>query len=154
MKLKTFLFIGFLFLVNSAFSQQLSITQNLSFGTFAPSVGTSTVTISPNGTRTISGGAIAIGFASYSPVILSYTASSKKKTSVHILYDTNINITSPNGYSMEVRIGPSDKNQDRYTTLPNQITEIRIGGRLTINNIATNPSGSYQGTFNITIIQE
>lgn len=149
-----FLFIGFLFLVNSAFSQQLSITQNLSFGTFAPAFGTSTVTISPNGTRIISGGAIALGFANYSPAILTYTASkSKKNTSIHILYTTNINIIY-NGHNMAVVIGPTDKINDRYITLPNQSTEIRIGGRLTINNIVSNPSGTYQGTFNITIIQE
>lgn len=152
--MKLILFFGFLFLMNSAFSQQLSITQNFAFGTFAPSIGTSIVTIDPYGTRTISGGAIPIGYFNYFPAIFTYTAKKgKKNIIVHIIYNTNVNIYS-NGHSMVVKIGPTNHHNDTFITTSNQTTEIRIGGRLTINNATLNPSGNYSGSFTVTIIQE
>ncbi len=153
--MKLLFFLSFLFLLNSAFSQELSITQNFSFGTFAPSFGTSTVTIDPYGTRTISGGAIPIGYFNYFPAIFMYTTKKGKPKNIvaHIIYDPNINISS-NGHSMTVKLGPTNKINDTFITSSNQITEIRIGGRLTINNITSNPSGNYLGTFTITVIQE
>ena len=147
-------FVGFLFFVNSASAQQLNVTQNLSFGSFIPALTTSSINISPIGNRTIYGNAIPIGSFNYSPAIIQYTPKKiKPNTIVHIMYDPNISLTS-NGQSLSLEIGPTDKNGNMFVTLPNQTTEIRIGGTLTINPINQNQSGNYSGTYAITIIQE
>lgn len=153
--LKKFLLImGFLFSINSIYAQQMFVIQNMAFGAFYPTSGTATINISPTGVRTISGGAISVGAFNYCQTIVSFTArKGKANTLVHITYDATTYLYSGT-HSMKVNIGPSDKPNDTYTTLPNQTVNIKIGGTLTINNITLNPPGNYSGSFLITIIQE
>lgn len=151
---KNILLLGFLVHLNSVFSQQIDIIQNLSFGTFIPSNSISLINISPLGNRTIYGNAIPVGSFNFNPAIFSYTSQKvKPHTIVHILFDTNVSLVSK-GQSMSLQLGPTDKTGNMFATLPNQSTEIRMGGTLTINPINQNPSGNYLGVFNITIIQE
>jgi len=148
------IFISNFFTLNKLISQELIINQNLSFGTFAPSISTTNVIVYPNGSRSIVGNAIPLGLFNYSPAIFTYTSKKgKSKDIVHIIYEHNILIIN-NSYSMSVKLGPSNKHDDRYRTEPNTATEIKLGGILTIKSINQNPSGTYVGTFFITIIQE
>jgi hypothetical protein len=66
------------------------------------------------------------------------------------------NTTLSNGaHSMNLQLGPSDPVSPFTNTIqPNGITNVHIGGTLTVGNALQNPAGNYSGIFTITFIQE
>jgi hypothetical protein len=59
------------------------------------------------------------------------------------------------GYSMNLHIGSSSPASPFVNTNPYQVpTELTIGATLTVLDPLANPSGSYSGTFDITLVIE
>jgi Domain of unknown function (DUF4402) len=128
---------------------------NLDFGSIIPSNTASTVTLTPSGTRTATGGAVLVGnthqsgrFAGMGTVL--------QRVRVRIT-PTNITLTGP-GPAMtvdNVTIDPQGTllqlgASPNYIILPlNGIFWFRVGGRLTVG--ANQPAGFYSGTFNATL---
>ena len=64
-------------------------------------------------------------------------------------------LTGSGGGTLSLQITGSLPSSPFVTTLPwPQQTTLLVGGTLTIGNIATNPPGTYTGTYTITLIRE
>lgn len=134
-------------------AQQISVTnvQGLSFGTFYPGTGVSTVTINPNGTRTVTGSVIAAGSSSFSPAIFEIKV--HPGSYARIVFGPDVILTGSSGGSMSMHVGPINKTNPFYVPPPGRET-IQVGGTLTVGPVSANPAGSYVGTFSITLIEE
>jgi len=131
----------------------ITLTNNLSFGAFYQGASGGTVTISPAGIRTSTGDIILIGLG-YPFSAAHFNVYSNPGTVISILNGPDIPLTW-GGYSINLHIGGSDPlspfvNSNPYT-VPNILS---IGATIVVGNPATNPPGSYSGTFEITLVFE
>ncbi|MBK6643631.1 MAG: DUF4402 domain-containing protein [Bacteroidetes bacterium] len=129
-------------------------SQGLNFGSFYQGMAGGTVTIFSNGARSVSGDIIEINSGSpFTPAIFEVEATSG--TFINILNGPDILLTGSNGGSMLLHLGtPSTGFSFISSVEPPAITQINIGGTLTIGSPLANPSGNYSGIFSITFIQE
>jgi len=59
------------------------------------------------------------------------------------------------GGSLTMSVGPTDKGANFVTTSGHPFRNpVMVGGTLHVGNNASNPPGSYEGSFNVTFIQE
>lgn len=126
----------------------------LVFGAFFQGPSGGTVTIHPNGTRTVTGdvGEVNMGYP-YTAAIFQVDAA--PGTIISILTGPDAVLNGSNGGSMQLSIADTDPDLPYITTVtPPALTEIRVGGTLTVGPAAANPPGIYSGTFFITFIQE
>lgn len=140
--------------VQSSISVYVDPSQGLAFGAFYQ-IGTGgTVTVDAGGSRTSSGNVILANLGySYSPVLFQVTAS--YGTTIQILNGPDVLLSGSNGGSMNLHLGRSDVGSPFTTrTTPPARTQVRIGGTLTIGSSVSNPPGTYNGTFNVTFIQQ
>jgi len=144
----------------SAYSQehpprpmQVSTFQNLSFGAFIPGPGLGKVIIDPQGSRSVTGGIIpfsSMGFPYY-PAI--FEISAIPGTLINIVFGPDVVLTGNNGGTLLLHVDTSLPNSPFINTKSTN-TQVRIGGTLNVNNIATNPAGNYIGTFSVTFVQQ
>jgi len=127
--------------------------QDISFGAFFQGSSGGTVTISPDGSRLVSGDIIEanISGSSYCPAIFELEAD--PGTLISILKGTDTSMTGNNGGSVNLQIGDSDTESPIIIPISGRI-QVRMGGILTVGNPQTNPSGDYSGSFEVTFIQE
>lgn len=128
--------------------------QGLIFGAFFTGNSGGTVTIYPDGSRTVSGSVIQanLGFP-FSPAIFEVEAN--QGTLVSILNGPNVTLNGSNGGSLTLQLGASSTTSPFIVnTTPPARMQVRIGGTLIVGNPSANPVGSYSGTFNVTFIQE
>jgi len=139
-----------------SFSQISSVTsvQNLSFGAFSQGSLGGTVSISANGSRSVTGSIVPLNLGvSYFQAIFEIEA--PEGTVVSIMNGGNVTLTGSNGGSMMLQIGNSDPASPFAITIPPPgKTRVNFGGTLTIGSPAQNPPGSYSGTFSITFNNE
>lgn len=143
----------------SAFSQehpprplQISTFQNLSFGAFIPGPGSGKVIIDPQGSRSVTGGIIPtsiMGFP-YGPAIFEIDAI--PGSLIYINFGPPVFLTGPGG-SLKLHVDTSLPNSPFINTKSTK-TQVRIGGTLDVENIATNHAGNYTGSFSITFVQQ
>jgi hypothetical protein len=135
-------------------------TQELNFGSFClQNIGSSggTVTVGYNGSRTSTGSVLllAAGPASQ-PAIFEIKLCPGR--SVIISYPSTTILTGSNGGSLSLEIGPTEKGISgtifQVNTDCNFVTQVRVGGTLTVGTNSANPSGSYTGSFSITFNQQ
>jgi len=113
-----------------------------------------TVILYPNGMRSVTGDIVqaSLGF-SFSPAIFEIEA--LPGTIIHVLNGPDVQLSGSNGGVINLHLGTSDPTSPFITTaIPPSRTLVRIGGILTIGSPIANPSGSYNGMFQITFIQE
>jgi Domain of unknown function (DUF4402) len=131
----------------------MTLVRNLSFGAFYTGTTGGTVSVSPTGLRTSTGTVLLLGlgipFAS-----AQFNINTNPGYVISILNGSDVPLTW-SGYSMNLHIGTSNPaspfvNSNPYT-VPVQLT---IGATLTVGPPASNPPGSYSGTFEITIVIE
>lgn len=128
----------------------ITLVTDLSFGAFYSATG-GTVTVDQYDTRT-----------SVNVTLFSFGSSSAAHFNIHANSGTIINILNiPDfqltwgGYSMTVKIGSTDPVLPFVNTNPYSVpTELTIGATLYVGNPASNPPGTYTGTFNVTLIVE
>ncbi len=129
-------------------------SQPLAFGAFSPGAAGGTVTVSPNGTRSASGSIIlfSLGYV-YTPAMFDVRAN--QGTVLSVLIPPPAILTGSGGGTLSLQVAGSLPASPFVTTLPwPQITTLLVGGTLTVGNIATNPAGTYTGTYSITLIRE
>lgn len=129
------------------------VTGDLSFGAFYHGAAGGTVTISPSGTRTSTGDIVLLGMGYiYSPA--RYNVYSNSGTVINILNGPDVQL-SWSGFSMNLHIGTSLPATPFVNLNPYSLpTELTVGATLTVGNPASNPPGTYTGSFNITLVLE
>ena len=140
------------FKVNAQISEVNTI-QNLSFGAFSHGSEGGTLTISNTGMRSATGTVVPVNLG-YSYVQATFEIVAPNGTIISILNGPDAILSGSNGGTMSLRLGSSDPLSPFSVSSPTGKTEINIGGTLTLGPAATNPSGSYNGTFFITFNNE
>jgi Domain of unknown function (DUF4402) len=128
--------------------------QNLHFGAFTQGAIGGTVAISSTGTRTASGDVVLLNMGvSYLEAI--FEVEGIAGTVVSILNGPNATLTGSNGGSMSMSIGSSTPSGPfSIMVSPPSRTQVRIGATLNVGAPASNPPGTYTGTFYVTFNQE
>ena len=159
-KWSTFLSIGFLLAFSlkgiAVFSQIQSVNtvQNLSFGAFTQGEGGGTVIIANDGSRSTTGSVIALNLGmSYFEAVFELEA--PEGTIISILNGPDAILTGSNGGSMSLNIGDSSPGAPFISSVaPPALTEVRIGGTLSVGDASASPPGIYSGTFYVTFNNE
>jgi len=128
--------------------------QGLIFGAFFQGVTGGTVTIYPDGSRSATGDLVLAGLGvPFSSAI--YEIDANPGTLITILNGPDITLSGSNGGSIHLHIGSSSPVSPLITTaVPPARTQVTIGGTLTVGSRLANPSGSYNGMFAVTFIQQ
>jgi hypothetical protein len=134
-------------------------TQALTFGAFFQGVNGGTLTITPDGSRSVTGDIIQANLGiPFAPAIFEIDANAG--TIITILNGPNIQLTGSNGGSMSMHVGAASINSititSSFTTtaVPPSKTEVKVGGTLTAGTAFQNPAGLYSGTFSIIFMQQ
>jgi len=124
--------------------------QAMSFGTFSRGSTGGSIIISPSGTRSVTGGAVALstGIAFY-PAIFDIDV--LYGSIVSITNGPDVTLTGSNGGSMSMHVGGSNPGSPFITTVNQPFrTHVSIGGTLTVGTLLSNPPGMYSGSFYVT----
>ena len=131
----------------------VTVTGDLSFGAFYHGAAGGTVTISPAGVRTSTGDIVLLGMG-YSYSAARFNINSNAGTIINILNGPDVQL-SWSGFSMNLHIGTSFPASPFVNTNPYSVpTELTVGATLTVGNSASNPPGTYTGSFDITLVVE
>ena len=128
--------------------------QGLVFGAFFQGVTGGTVILFPDGSRSATGDLVLANLGvPFSPAI--YEIDANAGTLISILNGPDVMLTGSNGGSIRLHIGNSSPASPFITTaIPPGRTQVRIGGTLIVGSPLANPSGSYNGTYSVTFIQQ
>jgi hypothetical protein len=130
---------------------KITVTQDLGFGAFTHGATGGTITINDSGIRSSTGTVIPLTLG-YSFSAAAYQLVANPGTLVTLLNVTDVTLSGTFGGSMSLHIvTPAHL---VISTDPPDYTLLNIGGTLTVGNTASNPPGTYSGTFDITFIQE
>ena len=134
----------------------VNTAQHLSFGSFIVYGSGGTVTVDYTGNRPIPTGNI-IGISNMRSLPISaalYIVDAEPGTLITIVNGPPAYLTGNNGGTIRLDLGePSTKSQF-VTPIGSQYTDVFIGGTLTIGSLMANPPGVYNGTFQVTFIQQ
>jgi hypothetical protein len=139
---------------SSASNFSANATQGLIFGTFFRGNTGGTVIINPDGTRSVTGDIVqsTLGVP-FSPAI--FEISAKRGTVITILRGPIFKLNGNNGGTASLKIGSSIPASPFVVTAKNNDhTTIMIGATLTVSGPLTSPSGSYNGHFYVTFVQQ
>lgn len=128
--------------------------QGLIFGAFYQGATGGTVIVFPDGSRSATGDLVLANLGMpFSPAI--YEIDANPGTLISILNGPDVTLTGSNGGSIRLHIGNSRPTAPFITTaVPPARTQVMIGGTLTVGSPLANPSGSYNGMFSVTFIQQ
>ena len=157
------LFILCCFLTFKVYAQQSAelqvyVVQGLSFGTFAPGPLGGTVTISPEGIRTVTGTIIPLANSNGSCAIIEIEAPPNRL--IHIEFPKSVQFKgNDKGKNITISNFISDKPNNSFITTadaPPYRNTVRVGATLTVQNSAENISDEYVGSFHfiVTYIQQ
>jgi hypothetical protein len=124
-----------------------SSAQSLAYGMFAAGTG-GTVTVSPSGRRSASGGVILLPSGSGSAALFSVTGTSSTTYAITWPADGVVSLTS----------GANTMAVNAFTSNPASTGQLSVGGSQTLSVGATlsvggnQASGSYSGSFSVTVI--
>jgi hypothetical protein len=128
--------------------------QNIHFGAFTQGAVGGSVILSTAGTRTATGDVVLLNLGTtYYQAIFEIDAI--VGTVISIMNGPDATLTGSNGGSMSMTIGGSSPTSPFVNSLqPPSRTTVYIGGTLNVGSPASNPPGTYSGTFYITFNQE
>jgi hypothetical protein len=128
--------------------------QNIKFGAFTQGISGGTVIIANDGSRSATGEILPLNLGSqYFQAIFEIEA--PIGTIISIINGPDATLTGSNGGSMSLQIGTPEPLSPFNTVIsPPGRTQVSIGGKLTVGNLAVSPPGNYSGTFFITFNQE
>ncbi len=135
-------------------------TQAINFGSFClVNNGSSggTVTVDWQGNRTATGQVMLLN-SGPAPQAAIFEINLCQGRLVVVTYPVSTVLTGSNGGSVNLNIGPTEKGVSgsafQVNTDCSFITQLRVGGTLTISNNTANPGGNYSGNFSITFNQQ
>ena len=130
----------------------VSPLQSLSFGAFAHGPLGGSVTISPGESRSSTGDILLLNLT-YPFSAALFDIKANPGTVISIMNGPDINLSGSGGGTLLLHIGSSLPASPFVTTVPlSSLTQVRIGGTITVG--ATNPPGTYSGSYSVTFIQE
>jgi hypothetical protein len=129
----------------------VSTAQHLRFGSFIQSGVNGTVTVTYDGFRTATGSIILPNMSSIVTPAL-FIVDAEPGTLITILNGPTATLTGSNGGTISLELGASSTRSPFITR--SQYTDVFIGGTLTVGSLQANPAGFYNGTFQVTFIQE
>jgi hypothetical protein len=133
---------------------QVTVVQNLAFGAFSLGASGGTVSVDYGGSRVATGDVVLLNLG-FSFTAASFRLVGNAGTVVSIINGADVSLPGSNGGSMTLHIGSSNPSSPFVINVnPPDYTNLSIGGTLTVGNTASNPPGSYSGSFEITFIQE
>jgi hypothetical protein len=132
---------------------QVYNAQGLGFGSFYTGGTGGTVVVSPAGVRTSTGSVVLVGGM---PQAAMFIVELLPGRLVNIMLGPSATLTRMGGGgSMTMTIGPTDKGASFVTSGGQPFRNpVMVGGTLFVGNTASNPAGSYEGSFSVTFIQE
>lgn len=133
---------------------QVNTSRFLNFGSFTTGTNGGTVTVDYTGERVASGDVVLMNMG---PTVSSaqFEVTANPGTIVNIAPPTGIILTGSNGGTMTLNIDSFSTGQTFITTgAPPATTTVFVGGTLTVGNNSVSQPGFYEGTFNLTFIQE
>lgn len=127
--------------------------QGISFGNFFPGATGGSVIVDQTGVRTTTGSVVLAG-GMYQPAIFIIELLPGRQ--VHIGLSGASTLTRVGGGgTLTMSIGPTSRGTSFVTNAGHPFRNpVQVGGTLYVGNISMNPSGSYEGTFDVTFIQE
>ena len=129
---------------------RVSTVQHLSFGTFIQAGVAGTVTVDDTGFRTATGDIILPNMSSIvTPALFEVTA--LPGTLITILNGPDAPLSGSHSGTIMLKIGNSSTGTPFVTM--GTITNVFIGGMLTVGPLSANPAGAYNGIFTVTFIQ-
>lgn len=139
----------------SSTAQVPSVTtyQDISFGAFFQGSSGGTVTISPDGTRLVSGDIIEANISGFSHFPAIFDIVTDPDVLISILKGSDTTLSGSNGGFISIQVGDSDTSFPIIVP-PSGSLRVSLGGILTVGNSQANPSGDYTGSFEVTFIQE
>jgi hypothetical protein len=128
--------------------------QGLSFGAFYHGPAGGTVTVNSAGSRTGGGSVVLLGMGyTFTPALFEIIGN--PGTIVTLLNGPDVLLNGSNGGSLLLHIGDSNPVSPFVLTVPYKVvTQLRVGGTLTVGGSGANPPGSYSGTFTIIFNQQ
>ena len=125
--------------------------QDLSFGAFYQGGAGGTVTIIWNGTRSAGGTVVLFGVGGSAAI---FNIVANRGTIISFLKPVST-LTDGSGHSLSLQIDTTNPASPFVTTNNYPVpTPVNFGGILTIGTPLANPPGSYNGTFDITFVQQ
>jgi hypothetical protein len=134
---------------------QVFANQELAFGSFFTGSSGGTGTISPSGTRSVTGTVVNLALSPGSAAIFDLRLVPGRI--VHIVFPASAQLTRiGGGETMTITNFTSDKPGNSFVTAASHpfINPVQVGATLNVQNSSVNPSGDYTGSFNVTFIQE
>lgn len=129
-------------------------SQPLAFGAFSPGISGGTVTVTPSSTRSSTGSVVLLSMG-YTYTSAMFYVRANPGTVLSLLGNPPVTLTGSGGGTITLQISGSQPASPFVTTLPwPQQTTLLVGGILTVGNIASNPPGTYSGSFTITLVRE
>jgi hypothetical protein len=128
--------------------------QGLSFGAFYHGATGGTVVITPAGSRSATGDVVLLSLGLPFSAAL-FQVHAHRGTVISILNGPNTLLTGIPSGTMSLHVGASNPSSPFVSNVNFNIAiPLYIGGTLTVGNSAANPPGSYNGTFDITLVRE
>jgi hypothetical protein len=128
--------------------------QGLSFGAFYHGASGGTVVITPAGARSSTGDVVLLSLGIPFSAAL-FEVHAHRGTVISILNGPDAVLTGIPSGTMNLHIGSSNPSSPFVSNVNFNIAiPLYIGGTLTVGNSAANPPGSYNGTFDITLVRE
>lgn len=135
---------------------QISLAQGLLFGAFMHGPAGGTVTVSPLGLRSTTGDVVQLSLGyTFSPAI--FQVLGNKGTLIQIANIPSAILSGSNGGSLTLSFDPpqtASSSGSPFILNTSTWMDVKIGGILTVGIPAANPPGLYNGTFNVTFIQQ
>lgn len=132
-------------------SVTVNTAQHLSFGSFIPTGSMGSVTVDYNGGRSSTGSIILPNMYSIVTPAL-FIVDAEPGTLITIVNGPSATLGGSNGGIVSLQVGESNVGNPFITR--GYSTEVFIGGTLTIGPLESNPAGLYNGTFQVTFIQQ
>lgn len=128
--------------------------QDIQFGYFTQGLTGGTISVSADGTRSVSGSVIPLNFGNnYFQAIFEIEA--PLGSIISMASGQNAILNGSNGGSMTLQIDNSIPATPFYTTVtPPAKTQVNVGATLTVGNSSTSPPGDYSGNVYVLFIVE
>lgn len=123
---------------------------DLAFGAFYQGASGGSVVVNTSNGRSPSGDVILFGGAGATTAV--FRIQGDRGTQVNLLLGSAVTLTrSGGGGSMQLQIGPTNPTSPLFLSgiQPTITLDLYVGGTLTVGAPASNPPGSYSGTFTI-----
>jgi hypothetical protein len=130
---------------------RVSTLQHLSFGAFIQAGNFGTVTVTHQQMRTATGSIILPNLSSIVTAAL-FEVDAIPGTLITIVNGPDATLSGSNGGT--VILTPGDASTGSPFIATSESTNVFIGGTLTVGPLSANPAGAYNGTFQVTFIQQ